>query len=68
MGLALRRARCPISATKRISLLSHVGDWAESGRVVLKMSFVVRDPGCVKTTSQIGIVSGFPETIDAKVH
>jgi hypothetical protein len=44
MGLALRRARCPISATKRISLLSHVGDWAESGRVVLKMSFVVRDP------------------------
>jgi hypothetical protein len=26
------------------------------------------DPGCVKTASQIGIVSGFPETIDAKVH
>jgi hypothetical protein len=29
---------------------------------------VENDPGCVKTTSQIGIVSGFPETIDAKVH
>jgi len=26
------------------------------------------DPGCVKTTSQIGIVSRIPETIDAKVH
>lgn len=26
------------------------------------------DPGCVKTTSQIEIVSGFSETIDATVH
>jgi hypothetical protein len=68
MGLALRRARCPISATKRISLLSHVGDWAESGRVVLKMSFVVRDPGCVKTTSQIRIAPLFLGAIDATVH
>jgi hypothetical protein len=28
----------------------------------------VADPGCVKTTSQIEIVSGVSETIDATVH
>jgi hypothetical protein len=29
--------------TTEINVRLHVGDWAESGRVVLKMSFVVRD-------------------------
>jgi hypothetical protein len=30
--------------------------------------YAAPDPGCVKTTSQIEIVSGVSETIDATVH
>jgi hypothetical protein len=36
--------------------------------LIARMVSAAHDPGCVKTTSQIEIVSGFSETIDATVH
>jgi hypothetical protein len=47
-------AFAPLSVDKQTS-----GERAKSGAI---------DPGCVKTPSQIEIVSGFSETIDATVY
>jgi hypothetical protein len=39
-----------------------------SGLVVLNLSFVGHDPGCVKTSSQVCVASQFAGAIDEAVH
>ncbi len=57
----------PTSSARR-GLLRRFRRKADINHPTTAAKSVAIDPGCVKTTSQIEIVSGFSETIDATVH